>query len=213
MEQKIWWYSLNNEQKGPVSQEELNVLVNQNSINPSTLVWKEGLQSWINFTDINGAVDNVSQSPPLPPRLPQANVTQPQSGNGYPQQNNGYPQPGYPQPNISQSTFNSQANTASPNALNFVTDNYYRAEFEKIISSNESYKGKWNWWAFFFSWVWCFTKGLWQYALLVLIPTFVLPYFLPFIVGNLIALAAAIFFGTRGTWLYYNLKMKNKQLS
>lgn len=45
---------------------------------------------------------------------------------------------------------------------------YYQIEFSKIKDSNEKYKGKWNWAAFFFSWIWGFTKGLWKYSLITL---------------------------------------------
>jgi hypothetical protein len=48
-------------------------------------------------------------------------------------------------------------------------DNYYQEEFKKIYESNESYKGKWNWFSFLFSWIWCFTKGCWAYALVILV--------------------------------------------
>jgi len=38
-------------------------------------------------------------------------------------------------------------------------DNYYQEEFRKIRDSNESYKGKWNWWAFIFAGIWGLFKG------------------------------------------------------
>ena len=38
---------------------------------------------------------------------------------------------------------------------------YYRDEFDKIYESNEKYKGKWNWAAFFFGPIWALTKGVW----------------------------------------------------
>ncbi len=37
---------------------------------------------------------------------------------------------------------------------------YYQAEFTKMYDSKGAYKGKFNLAAFFFSWIWCFTKGL-----------------------------------------------------
>lgn len=215
MEQKIWWYTLNNEQKGPVTEEELNMLASQNFINSGTLVWKEDLPGWISFSEVNAPVDTLTNRPPQPPAFSQANVPPPQTGNSYAQQNTVYPQPtqSYTQPNVTQPAFNSQAGTANPNALNYITDFYYRSEFERILNSKETYKGKWNWWAFFFSWVWCFTKGLWQYGLLVLVISFAMKYFLPYEVTSGFALVVAIIFGSRGTWFYYNFKMKNKQLA
>ena len=222
MEQKIWWYTLNNEQKGPITEEELNLLASQNFINQGTLVWKEGMPNWISLADVNAPVDTLTHKPPQPPGFSQTRGSQPQSGNGNPQQNAGYPQqntvypqqsPTVAQPNMSQPGFNSQAGTTSVNPLNFITDYYYRSQFELIINSKETYKGKWNWWAFFFSWVWCFTKGLWQYGAIVMAVSIGLRYYLPYEVTGAFALVVAIFFGSRGTWLYYNLKIKNKQLA
>ena len=84
----------------------------------------------------------------------------------------------------------------------------YRAEFRKIYESNETYKGKWNWWAFLFSWIWCFASGCWVYGLIILL-SLILTY------GNgvylLLALGWSIILGIRGTWLTYNVKVKQKQ--
>lgn len=239
MEQKIWWYSLNNEQKGPVTADELNLLSNQNFITSQTLVWKERFQNWINFSEINVNTTHAPAIPPLPnilhsqlnsgsqtnkdypqtsdgfsqaaPNSPNINPGYSQTSSGFPPSNPGIPQPP-PQYN-SRPVFNSQQPTSSANnGLNLITDPYYKTEFEKILNSEESYKGKWNWWAFFFNWVWCFTKGLWQFGLLILLPIIVLPYFVPLMVSNFYAFGVAIFFGSKGTWFYYTLKIKNKQL-
>jgi predicted amidophosphoribosyltransferase len=43
---------------------------------------------------------------------------------------------------------------------------YYREEFEKIHSSGEKYKGKFNGWAFLISPLWALSKGLWLSALI-----------------------------------------------
>ncbi len=37
-------------------------------------------------------------------------------------------------------------------------NDYYQEEFKKIYESNETYKGKRNWWAFFFTAIWCLIK-------------------------------------------------------
>ena len=214
MEQKIWWYTLNNEQKGPITEEELNLLASQNFINQGSLVWKEGMPNWISLADVNAPVDTLTAPPHQPPAFSQPKTSQSQPG-GYPQQNAVYPQQNqsFNQPTGSQPGLNSQAGNAEVNPLNFITDYYYRSQFELIINSKETYKGKWNWWAFFFSWIWCFTKGLWQYGAIVAAISIGLRYYLPYEVTSAFALVVAIFFGTRGTWLYYNLKIKNKQLA
>ncbi|MBK9983301.1 MAG: DUF2628 domain-containing protein [Saprospiraceae bacterium] len=48
-------------------------------------------------------------------------------------------------------------------------DKYYQDQFTLIQNSNGSYKGKWNWWAFFFTWIWCFTKGCWLFGIITLL--------------------------------------------
>lgn len=84
---------------------------------------------------------------------------------------------------------------------------YYQEEFKKIEESNETYKGKWNWCAFFFSWIWGFTKGLWGLSLATLGIIIVtsgmrVPY---------LGLALAIAWGIRGNYCYYNLQKNNSQ--
>jgi hypothetical protein len=176
MEQKIWWYALNNEQKGPVSESELNLLQNHNVLSSDTLVWKDGLQNWIKYSERN---QHQKSTPPIPL-------------NSYQQSNH------------------TIISTANP--INLVNlDPYYQEEFKKITSSNETYKGKWNWWAFLFSWVWCFTKGLWAYALLLFIPYLIL-IVTSFPLSQIYALVWLIILGLKGTWFYYNLKLKGKQM-
>jgi hypothetical protein len=243
MEQKIWWYSLNKEQKGPVTKEQLDLLDEQNFISPDTPVWREGLVNWINFSDINVPVEVTPQRPPLPPVFSKAVVAQAQAAIVPLPNSNGGSAQGYSQSAATQSDYNTQSNASQPNyntqsngsqpnyntqnnqanfngpgatslsdRLNYISDPYYRIEFEKIMKSNETYKGKFNWWAFFFSWVWCFTKGLWQLGLAVLVVATIANFFLPFSVSGVLGLGLAIFSGMRGTYFYYNYKMNNKQL-
>ena len=82
---------------------------------------------------------------------------------------------------------------------------YYQEEFRKIEESNETYKGKWNWSAFFFSWIWGFTKGLWGLSLASLGVNILLAS----MDVTWIGLGISIFWGIRGNYCYYNLE-KNK---
>jgi len=82
---------------------------------------------------------------------------------------------------------------------------YYQEEFNKINESNETYKGKWNWCAFLFSWIWAFTKGLWGLALVnlgicILLSKLDLSW---------LTLAISVLWGIKGNYWYYNL-VKNK---
>ncbi len=95
---------------------------------------------------------------------------------------------------------------SSPNAF---LDPYYQEEFGKISGSNEKYKGKWNWCAFFFSWIWALTKGLWGLALITLViegTIFAIPG-----QSSVLNLAVAILWGIRGNYFYYNLYTNDKQ--
>lgn len=88
-------------------------------------------------------------------------------------------------------------------------DAYYQNEFKKIIESNETYKGKWNWWAFLFSWIWLFTKGAWAYALIIIsvnVLTFNSKIYL------LLNVFWAVVMGLRGTWIAYHTQVKGKQM-
>lgn len=99
-------------------------------------------------------------------------------------------------------------NAYSGNAYAYMKP-YYQEEFEKISSSNETYKGKFNWCAFFFTWIWAFTKGLWGLALVSLgISTLISS-----ISSDLswLSIGICIFCGVRGNYFYYNLVKNKKQ--
>jgi len=49
---------------------------------------------------------------------------------------------------------------------------YYENEFQSIAEANGTYKGKWNWSAFFFGPIWALAKGLWCSALLLILLNF-----------------------------------------
>lgn len=77
---------------------------------------------------------------------------------------------------------------------------YHQAEFKKIRYSNESYKGKWNWAAFFLGTLWALSKGMWQIALVTFIVAYLTSwsYIIPLLIWTL--------FGLRGNYLYYRFK-------
>ncbi|HEY5576447.1 MAG TPA: DUF2628 domain-containing protein [Clostridiaceae bacterium] len=85
---------------------------------------------------------------------------------------------------------------------------YYQEEFATIDESHGAYKGKWNWAAFFFSWIWGFTKGLWALSLISL--------FLSLLFNRMHAdalnLALGLIWGVRGNYFYYQLVKHNKQI-
>ena len=46
MDEKIWYYAVDGEQKGPIDAAELNLLIAVSTIGPDTLVWREGMADW-----------------------------------------------------------------------------------------------------------------------------------------------------------------------
>jgi hypothetical protein len=85
---------------------------------------------------------------------------------------------------------------------------YYQEEFEKIDESNEAYKGKWNWAAFLFSWIWGFTKGMWATSLVGLFLSLLFNQ----IHADVLNLVLGIIWGVRGNYFYYQLVKYNRQI-
>lgn len=85
---------------------------------------------------------------------------------------------------------------------------YYQEEFAKIDESHGAYKGKWNWAAFLFFWIWGFTKGLWALSLISL--------FLTLLFNRMgwdeLNLALMLLWGVRGNHFYYQLVKHNRQI-
>ena len=79
---------------------------------------------------------------------------------------------------------------------------YYRSEFEKIRSSNEQYKGKWNWAAFFLGPFWAFSKGLREVVVI-----YILAILFTF---GISVLGYAVIFGLRGNYFYYSKAVRRR---
>lgn len=90
-------------------------------------------------------------------------------------------------------------------------DSYYQNEFTKIHQSNGSYKGAFNFYSFFFSWLWLFTKGCWMMGLIVMAASAINVLKNGHSTAIILSLVFAILCGIRGNWIYYNVKINNKQ--
>jgi uncharacterized RDD family membrane protein YckC len=68
----LWFYAQNNEQHGPLTAEALRELLGT-ELPASTMVWSEGMESWVEASKVEELV-GVTPPPPLQPRLivPQA---------------------------------------------------------------------------------------------------------------------------------------------
>lgn len=72
MDDKIWFYAHNNEQKGPVDIAEIDMLVAAKVIGPDTLVWRDGMGDWQPAAAALPATSKPSDWPDMPPPMPQA---------------------------------------------------------------------------------------------------------------------------------------------
>lgn len=63
-----WFYADNGQQRGPVPEEEFNALVAAGTIQPSTLVWCEGMAGWKPLSEARPAVTTPAGTPPSVPQ-------------------------------------------------------------------------------------------------------------------------------------------------
>lgn len=80
---------------------------------------------------------------------------------------------------------------------------YYQRKFQRILDSNETYKGGFNIWAFLFGPIWAITKGCWLSAIVAFITSIATSG-----VGGVIWW---FIYGFRGTYMYYCSYVKGKQ--
>lgn len=64
-----WWYAENEKKSGPLEQGELGTLIQRGNIGPRTLLWKEGMESWLPLNEIEELQPlTAAAPPPLPPK-------------------------------------------------------------------------------------------------------------------------------------------------
>ena len=64
-----WFYSKHGQQQGPVSSEQLKQLAASGQLQPSDLVWKDGIGQWAEARRINGLFPEQAMRPPQLPSL------------------------------------------------------------------------------------------------------------------------------------------------
>ena len=108
--------------------------------------------------------------------------------------------------NLNQSAqYQQQTNSTTYSSNYAYLKPYYQEQFQKM-DADITYKGKWNWAAFFFGLFWGFSKGLWALALINVVVV------LLFIDSNInFGLGFSLVWGFMGNNLYYHLKKNNKQ--
>ena len=54
----IWYYQQENQQRGPVSDSDLDELLRSGTIRPETMVWREGMPNWTSYAQAKGGAAN-----------------------------------------------------------------------------------------------------------------------------------------------------------
>jgi len=60
-----WFYANNGQQAGPVSEANLDELARSGVIAPSTLVWRQGMASWLPYSSVRGSTQQIGAPPVL----------------------------------------------------------------------------------------------------------------------------------------------------
>ena len=81
---------------------------------------------------------------------------------------------------------------------------YYQIEFSKIKDSNETYKGRFNFFPFLFSWIWMLTKKMYVGAVVYIIVVGALTNY----IHGIFTLIFRILMGFRANYIYYNYYTK-----
>lgn len=156
-------------------------------INGETPIWYEGLENWTTANQVNELKEILQTATPPPFNHPK--TTPPPIPKDEPQ------------------------SASATDALDFSDlSSYWIGEFTKIRESKEIYKGEWNTWAFLFGALWFLVKGAWIMGIIYVIAGFgILSIENPFI-GLSLYLLFVLYPGFQGNWIYYNVKIKKKQL-
>lgn len=64
---QTWWYNLNGQQIGPVSNEEISKLIKEGKLSADSMIWKQGMNNWmpVKHTEYAKRTNDFS-SPPIP---------------------------------------------------------------------------------------------------------------------------------------------------
>jgi hypothetical protein len=89
MADSIWYYAIEDEEKGPVTAAQLKALAASAQLNPDDLVWREGLEDWKPARDVSGlftgAAAKTTTRPAEPTPPPAAEPAKPQEHAAAPQ--------------------------------------------------------------------------------------------------------------------------------
>lgn len=82
MDEKIWFYASQGEQKGPIDAAELDMLIGTDTIGPDTLIWRDGMTDWQPAAaalpdELMPSAWSRPSTPPPPPPSPARDMTGP----------------------------------------------------------------------------------------------------------------------------------------
>lgn len=72
--EKIWYYAESGQQVGPYSEREMQSLLENKKIGPTTAVWKTGMAEWLPVTQVAELSDTPTQTPAKPTPAPTAST-------------------------------------------------------------------------------------------------------------------------------------------
>ncbi len=73
-----WWYAEKDKKTGPLEQGDLTRLIQSGKIGPRTMLWKEGMESWLPLDEIEELrALKAAVPPPLPPKVSSDPLTYP----------------------------------------------------------------------------------------------------------------------------------------
>jgi uncharacterized RDD family membrane protein YckC len=55
-----WFYAVNDDRRGPISDGEFEVLISNGTIRPGTLVWRQGMADWLPYSALSGGAPNYT---------------------------------------------------------------------------------------------------------------------------------------------------------
>ncbi|NIP95862.1 MAG: DUF4339 domain-containing protein, partial [Akkermansiaceae bacterium] len=63
----MWYYAKDGKQEGPVSQDELQVMLQEQRLAPGVMVWREGMEDWQQAGEVPELTSGSPAGPSAPP--------------------------------------------------------------------------------------------------------------------------------------------------
>jgi len=77
----IWFYEIDGQQRGPLTEEELHELNRSGAIGKENLIWKDGMPDWLSYSAVfdQASTAATSETPPsaMPPAVPESMAPKP----------------------------------------------------------------------------------------------------------------------------------------